>query len=57
MANLLDTSKTLTPAFALIAAFMTLGFIPAHESSVNSNSVNVQVVHYESSASGGVLHL
>lgn len=55
MAKLLETSKTLTPAFALMAALLTVGVIPAQGTGPVSNSVEVQVAHYESSASGGVL--
>lgn len=57
MIKLLGGSKTLTPAFALMAVMLTAGVIPAQGISASSNSVEVQVsAHYESSASGGVLH-
>lgn len=56
MIKLLGASKTLTPAFALLAVMLTAGVIPAQGISADSNSVEVQVAHYESSASGGVLH-
>lgn len=57
MANLLEASKTITPAFALVAGMLALGIIPAHETNVSNNSASVQVAqHYTSSAVGGVLH-
>lgn len=56
MANLLEASKTITPAFALVAGMLALGIIPVHETSVSNNSASVQVAHYTSSAVGGVLH-
>lgn len=55
MAQLLGDSKTFTPAVILMAAMLTLGVIPAQGTSVDSNSVDVKVKHYESSALGGVL--
>lgn len=55
MAKLLGASKTLIPAFALMAAMLTLGVIPAQGINVSSTSAEVQ--YYESSASGGALRL
>lgn len=56
MAQLLGDSKTFIPAVILMAAMLTLGVIPAQGNSVRYDSVDVKVAHYESSASGGVLH-
>ena len=55
MANLLSASKTLTPAIAVMAGVLALGVIPFQGLSVSASTVTVQVAHYESSASGGIL--
>lgn len=56
MANLLESSKTITPAFALVAGMLALGLFPVQETNVSNNSASVQVARYTSSAVGGVLH-
>lgn len=55
MVKTLAGSKAFTPAFALLAVMLTAGVIPAQGNNDSATSVNVQVAHYESSASGGVL--
>jgi hypothetical protein len=57
MANLLRVSTAFTPAIAVMTGMLALGLIPVQEVGVSTSSVNVQVTHYESSASGGILHL